>query len=97
VQEETGITEDRMREPKGVEATDACNTCPLNKASPANLKDVVASALNLGTTLVNGQPQPPTVSCPLAKHREFKGVVANSVTRALVYDELRCAPSSHRM
>ena len=30
--------------------------------------------------------------CPLAKHREFKGVVAHAVTRAVVYDDMRCVP-----
>lgn len=27
--------------------------------------------------------------CPLARHREFKGVVAHAVTRAVVYDDMR--------
>lgn len=31
-QAETGITAERLKEPDDVEATDQCNTCPLNKS-----------------------------------------------------------------
>ena len=55
--------------------TDACKTCSLNKQQyhPPGGRPAKVS----------------DQKCPLAQHREFKGIVAHKVTRAVVYDDLR--------
>lgn len=73
-QTETGITEERLKEPADVEVTDACKTCSLNKQQYHAPGD---------------KPKLSEAKCPLALHKEFKGVVAHRVTRAVVYDDLR--------
>ena len=78
---ETGITRERMKEPQGVEVTDACKTCPLNKGYQPPPGMSLAQAQAAAST--------PEHECPLAQHKEFKGVVAHAVTRAVVYDDLR--------
>jgi hypothetical protein len=62
--------------PDHVEASDACKTCPLNKAYQPPSRP--------------GLRPTQDISCPLAKHKEFKGNVAHAVTRAVVYDDMRC-------
>ncbi|EWM27566.1 protein kinase [Nannochloropsis gaditana] len=78
---ETGITKERLKEPEGVEVTDACKTCPLNKANQPPPGVSLAQAQAAAST--------PEHECPLAQHKEFKGVVAHAVTRAIVYDDFR--------
>lgn len=78
---ETGITEERLKEPEDVAVTDACKTCPLNKQYQAPP----------GESMVQRHRAQVEQQCPLAKHKEFKGVVAHAVTRAVVYDDLRPA------
>lgn len=80
---EVGINEANLKEPEHVEASEACNKCPLN---PTYIQgDASVRAQHLSNE---------DVTCPLAKHQAFKGVVAHKVTRAVVYDDRRLVQRS---
>ncbi len=79
---ETGITQERLKEPQGVEVTDACKTCPLNKG----FQPQPGQSLEVAQAMMS---DPAKHACPMAQHKEFKGVVGHAVTRAVVYDDLR--------
>jgi hypothetical protein len=79
---ETGITPARLKEPQGVEVTDACKTCPLNKS----FQPQPGQSLEVAQAMM---ADPAKHACPMAQHKEFKGVVGHAVTRAVVYDDLR--------